>query len=258
MVARESGVGMKNLAVLGYPISHSKSPTIMLAALSHLGIEARFDVVELPGGLANWLSSPANIYECLSVTIPLKPEACAVAISLDAASKATGSTNCLIRSEGGYRGFNTDGFGLVSAVKEHEFKTVGVLGTGATARTALHSFQDYETIVWGRDDVKAAELAKNFGATSLGFDEVIAADLVISTLPIGVLPKMIAGRSGKVLLDVAYTNPSSSKFAVEVSGIEMLIWQAIGQLRQLLNDGHELADEQILHDLMLRAVMMEE
>jgi hypothetical protein len=38
----------------------------------------------------------------------------------------------------------------------------------------------------------------------------------------------------------------------------MLIWQAIGQLRELLNGGNELSDEQELHDLMLRAVKMEE
>jgi shikimate 5-dehydrogenase len=38
---------MKKLAVLGYPISHSKSPVIMLAALERLGVEASFDIVEL-------------------------------------------------------------------------------------------------------------------------------------------------------------------------------------------------------------------
>jgi shikimate dehydrogenase len=81
---------MKKLAVLGYPISHSKSPVIMLAALERLGVEASFDIIELSSGLAKWLESPANDYDCLSVTIPLKPEAFDVAISLDSASRATG------------------------------------------------------------------------------------------------------------------------------------------------------------------------
>ncbi len=246
------------LAVLGYPISHSKSPVIMLAALKRLGIEASFDIVELSGGLAQWLEAPENDYECLSVTIPLKPEAFASAISLDDASLATGSTNCLIRSEGGYRGFNTDGFGLISAVANQTFDSVAILGTGATARTALYSFRDYRPMVWGRDPLKLSEIANAYDASAVSFDQALAADLVVSTLPIGVLPPLLEEKSGNVLLDIAYTNPSNSRFSVKVSGLEMLIWQAIGQLRQLLNEGDELSDEQELHDLMLRAVKMEE
>lgn len=258
MAKRKSGVGMKNLAVLGSPISHSKSPTIMLAALKHLGIDATFDVVELSGGLAEWVKNSNNHYDCLSVTIPLKPEAHDFAISLDDTSRMTGSTNCLIQTSDGYKGFNTDGFGLVRAVAGQEFETVAILGTGATARTALHAFSDFRRSVWGRDRKKAQSLAERFGSDAVDFDVAITADLVISTLPIGVLPELLSGREGNVLLDIAYTNPSNSNFSVKVSGIEMLIWQAIGQLRHLLAEGAELHDEQGLHDLMLKAVKMEE
>ena len=59
----------------------------MVAALERLGVEASFDIIELSSGLAKWLESPANDYDCLSVTIPLKPEAFDVAISLDSASE---------------------------------------------------------------------------------------------------------------------------------------------------------------------------
>jgi shikimate dehydrogenase len=249
---------MKKLAVLGYPISHSKSPVIMLAALERLGVEASFDIIELSSGLAKWLESPANNYDCLSVTIPLKPEAFDVAISLDSASRATGSTNCLIRSDAGYRGFNTDGFGLIKAVSSQTFESVSILGTGATARTALYSFSDYRPMVWGRDEAKLSDLATKYSATSVNLEQALTADLVISTLPIGILPQLLEGRTGKTLLDIAYMNPANSSFEVKISGIEMLIWQAIGQLRELLNGGNELSDEQELHDLMLRAVKMEE
>ncbi len=251
-------MGMKRLAVLGYPISHSKSPAIMLAALSELGVEASFDVVELAEGLSEWMKSDANHYDCLSVTIPLKPEALDLAETLDDASRATGSTNCLIRTSTGYAGFNTDGFGLKKAVSGLDYQTVAILGTGATARTALHAFSGADLRVWGRDPAKAQTIAKRFGALATDFEDAITADLVVSTLPIGVLPKLLDKRSGRALLDIAYMNQSNSDFQVKISGLEMLIWQAIGQLRHLLNQGEPFSDEQHLHDLMLRAVKMEE
>ena len=251
-------MGMKRLAVLGYPISHSKSPVIMLAALGELGVDATFDVVELAEGLSEWMTSDANNYDCLSVTIPLKPEANDFAETLDNASRATGSTNCLIKTSTGYAGFNTDGFGLKQAVSDLDYRSVSVLGTGATARTALHAFSDADLKVWGRDRAKAETIADRFGAMATDFEDAISADLVVSTLPIGVLPKLLEKRSGRALLDIAYMNESNSEFQVKISGLEMLIWQAIGQLRHLLNQSKPFSDEQDLHDLMLRAVKMEE
>lgn len=113
-------------------------------------------------------------------------------------------------------------------------------------------------MVWGRDPNKLSEIATAYDASAASFEEALAADLVISTLPIGILPQLLERKSGNVLLDIAYTNPSNTRFRVKISGLEMLIWQAIGQLRQLLNEGNQLSDEQELHDLMLQAVMMEE
>jgi shikimate 5-dehydrogenase len=113
-------------------------------------------------------------------------------------------------------------------------------------------------MVWGRDEAKLSDLATKYSATSVNLEQALTADLVISTLPIGILPQLLEGRTGKTLLDIAYMNPANSSFEVKISGIEMLIWQAIGQLRELLNGGNELSDEQELHDLMLHAVKMEE
>jgi hypothetical protein len=38
----------------------------------------------------------------------------------------------------------------------------------------------------------------------------------------------------------------------------MLVWQAIGQLRLLLNGGEQFASEQIIHDVMLQSAMVGE
>jgi shikimate dehydrogenase len=246
------------LAVLGSPISHSKSPVITLAAFRHLGVDATYDIVELSSGLARWLASDGSKYDCLSLTMPLKVEANALPVTSDAFAVATGSTNCLIRTSAGYSGYNTDGFGLVRATADVDFETVSILGTGATARTALQAFRECNRTIWGRDVDKALRLSERFGAHYRDLDTALEADLVISTLPIGVLPELLGSRQGAVLLDVAYKNPPVISFRSRVSGLEMLVWQAIGQLRLLLNGGEQFASEQMIHDVMLQSAMVGE
>ncbi|MDG2479224.1 MAG: hypothetical protein P8M24_04980, partial [Aquiluna sp.] len=73
-------------------------------------------------------------------------------------------------------------------------------------------------------------------------------DLVISTLPTGALSEILVGQpsfSG-TLLDVAYSNKLGTEhFAESISGLDMLIWQAVGQQRIFNGEGPEtpLEDE---------------
>jgi shikimate dehydrogenase len=148
--------------------------------------------------------------------------------------------------------------GLQMACSHLRPETVAVLGTGATARSALYAFRNTERLLWGRNEQSASSLAAEFEARSTKFEDAIEADLVISTLPIGVLPGLLEGKRGRSLLDVAYANGKLSGFEETISGVEMLIWQAIGQLRYFLNDGKPFEDEPKLHELMLRAASMGE
>jgi shikimate dehydrogenase len=248
----------KRLAVLGSPISHSKSPAINRAAFEYLGVDATYEKFELAHGLASWIEQSGVQWDLLAVTMPLKLEALALSTSLDGASQNTRSTNCLIRVGEGYLGYNTDPMGLQMACSHLRPETVAVLGTGATARSALYAFRNTERLLWGRNEQSALSLAEEFGARSTNFERAIEADLVISTLPIGVLPGLLDSKQGKSLLDVAYANGKLSGFEETISGVEMLIWQAIGQLRYFLNGGKAFEDEPKLHELMLRAASMGE
>lgn len=249
---------MIKIAVLGSPIAHSKSPVIQSAALKYLGHESSFAKIDLPSQLTQWLRDQGSNWDALAVTMPLKEEALSAAETIDDVARATGSTNFLVRTATGFQGYNTDVMGLRSATNHLSFSKVGIVGTGATARSALTAFRDKARLIWGRDMDKAKTLAERYEASTASLDAVLDCELVVVTLPKGVFPSIATGSRPGTVLDAVYAQPFSPNFQRHISGLEMLIWQAIGQLRILLNNAEPFDDEQVMHDLMLRAAEMEE
>ena len=227
-------------AVLGSPIAHSKSPVIHRVILDHLGIDneyLKFDVVDLESFLASH-----NEFVGLSLTMPLKVQALTVAGKVSDLALEASAANTLYKSDGEWCADNTDIFGLQRAAAHLRPKTVGVLGTGATARSALMAFKHAPLKLWGRRIEAAGPLAANFDAELANIQEVLSSDLVISSLPTGTLSDILVGqpRFPGVMLDVAYSNrPGVNNFAESISGLDMLIWQAIGQQRIFNGDGPE-------------------
>jgi shikimate dehydrogenase len=137
------------LAVLGHPIGHSLSPRMHNAALAALSrTEPRFaawryfrfdiDPVDLPRALPLF---HARGFHGLNLTVPHKVIAVPELAEIDADAREVGATNTLLRGDRGWRGFNTDGYGLASALREslgHELRgaRVLVLGAGGAARGA--------------------------------------------------------------------------------------------------------------------------
>jgi shikimate dehydrogenase len=221
-------------AVIGSPINHSKSPVIHSAIFKHLGIAADYGSHEV-SDLAGFLLQKNDLLG-LSVTMPLKGQAFELANELDFWAQRTEAVNTLKRTETGWSGFNTDVFGLQQAAKSVNFQTVAVLGTGATAKSALVAFQDSDLVLWGRNKELVAKLAGDFDSPSVDLQKALSADLVVSTLPAQALSELIPKDSQYrgTLLSAAYA-PGSDLAAVYfqsfISGLEMLMWQAVGQQR---------------------------
>lgn len=237
-------VGMsKKFAVLGSPVEHSKSPAIHTAAFTFNRTEAEYGRVELSTDLASWVQNLDSSWQGLSLTMPLKEQALALATRADSLAIATGAANTLIRTPDGWDAYNTDVFGIQMAVSGLRFRNVSVIGSGATARSAIVAMQelDKSVAIWARNDSAVRQLAAEF---DLGvhekFYQAAAADLVISTLPSGALDQYLDDLKSEpkgALLDVAY-HPWPSKAAVRfsssgtaISGLEMLLWQAVAQQR---------------------------
>jgi shikimate dehydrogenase len=239
-------------SVLGSPIEHSLSPALHHAAYRYLGLDFSYEKMEIQAGALRHFVDSCN-FSGLSITMPLKQEAFILAKTHDEESTRTFASNTLIKTHSGWSAYNTDVFGISKALAGLSgVKKVVVFGSGATARSGLVALSRLapksEVVVVSRNAEAADQLAAFAGEQNLpasvepgSSETLLSADLVMSLVPSGSFAQMwdelrVSGKppSG-VLFDVAY-NPWPSNAALAwgnanvVSGIEMLIWQAIRQI----------------------------
>lgn len=137
------------LAVLGHPIKHSLSPLMHNTALADLAAEDprfatwqyfRFDVPpdDLPIALRTLHQKG---FHGINLTVPHKVLAVNEVAEIAPAARSVGAVNTLRRNESGWSGFNTDGYGLATALEESVQREltgahVVLLGAGGAARGA--------------------------------------------------------------------------------------------------------------------------
>ncbi|MFI2230756.1 shikimate dehydrogenase [Nocardia testacea] len=250
--------GPRRAAVLGSPITHSKSPQLHLAAYRALGLDWTYERIECTAAqLPGLVDGLGPEWAGLSVTMPGKEAALAYAQVRTERAVLVGSANTLVRTAAGWRADCTDVDGVLGALRGggvRELSEAVVLGAGGTARPALLALAELGattiTIV-ARDAGRAAsarELAERLGATvrMIGFDAAELADLcarsgaVVSTVP-HPAAAMVAGSvaAAPVVLDALY-NPWPTPLAEAVAaaghtvigGLRMLLEQAYGQVEQ--------------------------
>ncbi|MFP7760516.1 shikimate dehydrogenase [Marisediminicola sp. LYQ134] len=238
--------------MLGHPIAHSKSPDLQLAAYRELGVDWSYERIDMDAsGIAGFVTSRTPAWRGLSLTMPLKRDVVPVLDSLDEVAALTGAANTVVFGENGIHGMNTDVFGIVSALGSTDVSDVLVLGSGATAGSlivALGELGAARVVVAARAPERAAPLAVI--AERIGLDVTVTdlatppagePTLVVSTLPGGTsLPWPVADAHirSSTLFDVAY-DPWPSALASTwsragrpvISGLEMLVAQALGQVR---------------------------
>jgi shikimate dehydrogenase len=137
------------LAVLGHPIKHSVSPPMHNAALAEMAKRDarfaswkyfRFDIApdDLPVALE-------KLHVCnfhgINLTVPHKIIAFDRVAALDPAARPIGAVNTLRRTPAGWHGYNTDGYGLATAIREDLGRELAgahvlLLGAGGAARGA--------------------------------------------------------------------------------------------------------------------------
>jgi shikimate dehydrogenase len=262
-------------AVLGHPISHSKSPALHLAAYAKLGADIGYTALdvteqELPALMARIRTEDG--WRGLSVTMPLKTGMVAEVDEVRGVASALGVVNTVAFEEhlGAKRrvGYNTDVAGIVNAVVNAGVAAspdAVILGGGGTAASAVAALKDLGTRhaqVFVRDTARAGDARAAAAAVGLSIDvrplsEAAAptahADVVISTLPphgadsLALEIAALGTKTAGVLLDVAY-DPWPSRIAAVwqdgggsvVPGLEMLLYQAVEQVRLFTGLGEEV------------------
>ena len=126
-------------AILGSPVAHSLSPVLHTAAYRALGLSGwhyeRHEVDE--AGLPGFLAGLGGDWAGLSLTMPLKRVALALADARSDLAVEVGAANTLVRCEAGWRAENTDVHGISAALREAGTTAAGhalILGAGGTAR----------------------------------------------------------------------------------------------------------------------------
>jgi shikimate dehydrogenase len=274
-------------AVLGHPISHSKSPALHRAAYARLGVDIEYTAIDvtvpdLPAFMETVRGESG--WRGLSVTMPLKTAMVSEVDEVRGVAGILGVVNTVVFEANGTSvrriGYNTDVAGIVNAVRHAGVVAAPaavILGGGGTSAAAIAALKDLgapSADVFVRDVGRAAEARAASDGVGLpirvlplsGAAAAMAAgDVVISTLPprgADALADELAGLHAAtpgVLLDVAYV-PWPSRIAsawqggggAVVPGLEMLLYQAVEQVRFFSGLGDDVTAEVI--DVMCDAV----
>lgn len=178
--------------VMGWPISHSRSPLLHGFWLRQYGIDGAYVPLAVPPDRAEQAirALPAMGFQGCNVTIPHKEVAFRIVDRLDSSARRIGAVNTIIvAADGTLEGRNTDGFGfwenLISSAPAAWSVTRGpsvVLGAGGAARAVVVALLDAgapEIRLLNRTQSRAAEIAADLGDPRIKVDAWDGRDMAL-------------------------------------------------------------------------------
>lgn len=247
---------------MGFPLGHSLSPQIHLAALQATGLQGDYHlhpIAATSNGHAQLRSLLSRLrheeIQGLNVTIPHKQTILPYLDELTESAQAIGAVNTLFPRNGLVIGDNTDAPAFRNELRKLEgLSSSGmamVLGAGGSARAVVYALlcEDWQVHVLARKPQQAQELASHFDRRVQAFalrietlrDNASDCSLVINTTPVGMAPEASASPwpedlelpDQAAIYDLVY-NPGKTRFVekalaqgrVARSGGGMLVEQA--------------------------------
>ena len=226
------------VGIFGDPVAHSLSPRMQNAAIQASGLDAVYvpfhvtaaqlcDAVKAIRGLS---------MRGVNLTIPHKEAACELVDELDATAQMIGAINTIVNDNGRLKGYNTDGLGLLKALKQElgcdvSGKRVLLLGAGGACRAAVVALCQAR-VAWigianrtcSRSQKLIEEFSAKFSGTAFAEYELGSSllntcdepvDLLVNTTAVGLkgedfgFPVVDCLKPGGAVFDMVYTPEST-------------------------------------------------
>lgn len=247
---------MIKACVIGWPITHSRSPLIHGYWLRQHGIAGSYEKVAVkPESAADFLRKlAANGFAGCNVTVPLKEIAFQTADEKDSSAVAVGAANTIWLEHGRIAAANTDTYGFMTHLSlsvpdwRERDKPVVVLGAGGAARAIVFGFLQAgveQVLVANRTRERAEEVAAHFGPRVCAIDWATrsqaagTAGVIVNTTTIGMKGEGDLGLDfgimdeRAVVADIVYVPLETALLAAArkaglrtVDGLGMLLHQA--------------------------------
>ncbi|KIL53402.1 shikimate dehydrogenase [Jeotgalibacillus alimentarius] len=235
------------LAVIGYPIHHSKSPFMHNTWLQECGLKGSYEAFEVsPDQLREQVVDfEKENFTGYNVTIPHKENIIQYLDEIDASAAELGAVNTVVIRNGKSYGYNTDGHGFLKSlltkrtaqeVKSSDILIVGAGGAAKGIAGSLHSFGAEKISIANRTVTKADQLIESHGLTGDSMDLAAAQeqigrfDIIINTTSQGMYPHIHQEaldasemKAGSLAADIIY-NPLKTQYLkkAEAAGADIL------------------------------------
>ena len=282
--------------LIGNPVRHTLSPLIHNSIAEMKGVNLVYVPFEVPkGGVKNAVRGANALgIKGLNVTVPYKSDVIDHLVEIDPLAEGIGAVNTLVRTEGGFKGYNTDMSGLYHAMQDEgivlDGECVVILGAGGVARPVAYLCATKgadRVYVLNRTYEKAEAVAKEVNNAldeSLG-EKIIPMPLddykelldkekrffVVQCTSVGLFPDVNSAviedeefyKHVYAAIDVVY-KPLETKFMKLVknaggkvfSGLKMLLYQGIDAFELWFEDeGIKISKEEA--DIIYKSLMME-
>ncbi len=162
-------------AVIGHPVSHSKSPLIHRTWIAQYGLQGSYEALDLaPENLEKGVAHLiAEGYTGFNITVPHKEAVMAMCDVLEPQAMEIGAVNTVFMEDGLIKGMNTDAYGFLHNILDQvpAFSFAGkqavVLGAGGAARAVIRGLLDQNVAqihLLNRTRDKAESLVRHFSA----------------------------------------------------------------------------------------------
>lgn len=134
----------RTCGLIGNPVEHTLSPIIHNTLAEHLGHNMVYVPFAVEAGRVADAVKGAYALNLLglNVTVPYKSDVIECLCDIDPLAKNIGAVNTLVRTEAGYKGYNTDMEGLYRAMDSEGIRIEGeeiiLLGAGGAARAVAY------------------------------------------------------------------------------------------------------------------------